>query len=158
MKFSVVPYYQELARRAGKDSEQKYLNAFNYGNKKIGGGVDIFWLNNSLRISAVEQISFLEKLYYNSLRVNEKNVEIVKKILPFKKFGDVIVKFKTGTGELPDKKYIGWLVGYIEKEKNVYLFAFNIEGKTFSEVKELRDEIPFEIFKFLKITEQPAYE
>jgi beta-lactamase class D len=153
IKYSVVPYYQELARRAGRDNEQKYLNLFDYGNKKIGSGVDIFWLDNSLKISAVGQISFLEKFYYYGLKVNEKNIDIIKKILQFKEFGSVRVKYKTGTGELPDKKYIGWLVGYIEKGKNVYLFAFNIEGKTFAETRGLRDEIPYEIFKFLKISE-----
>jgi len=151
IKYSIPPYFQELARRVGREKEQKFLNELDYGNKKIGDMVDYFWLDSSLKISAVEQISFLEKLYNCKVPFSEKNVNIVKKIIPFKEFGNVIVKFKTGTVELPSKKYIGWLVGYVEKEKNVYFFAFNIEANTFPEVKGLRDGIPFEIFRFLKI-------
>jgi len=44
-------------------------------------------------------------------------------------------------------------VGYVEKEKNVYLFAFNIEAKTFDEVRKLRDEKSRSILKHLKIIE-----
>ena len=33
----------------------------NYGNAKIGSDIDIFWLEGDLRISAYEQIKFLDK-------------------------------------------------------------------------------------------------
>ncbi|MCX6175065.1 MAG: penicillin-binding transpeptidase domain-containing protein [Ignavibacteriales bacterium] len=64
-----------------------------------------------------------------------------------------VLKYKTGTGTKEDGTFIGWLVGYVEKEKNVYLFAFNIEAKTFDEVRKLRDESSRAIFRKLKVLE-----
>jgi len=39
---SVVWYYQELARRVGKEKMQYYVDAVNYGNKDISGEIDNF--------------------------------------------------------------------------------------------------------------------
>lgn len=76
---------------------------------------------------------------------------ILLKILLCEKYGNSVLKFKTGTGNKQDDTWIGWLVGYVEKENNVLFFAFNIEAKTYDEVKQLRDTKPREILKDLKI-------
>ena len=34
IKYSVVPYYRELARRVGREKSRHYLNIFDYGNKQ----------------------------------------------------------------------------------------------------------------------------
>jgi beta-lactamase class D OXA-48 len=39
----------------------------NLGNEDVSGGVDHFWLDGPLRITAVQQIEFLKKLYLNQL-------------------------------------------------------------------------------------------
>jgi beta-lactamase class D len=153
IQFSVVPYYQELARRVGKTTMQKFLNEFSYGNKTIGKNVDRFWLDNSLKISADEQIEFLKKFYDYKLNISRRSIDIVKKIMPQEKYNKSLLKFKTGTGTKEDGNYIGWLVGYVEKENNVYIYAFNIEAKTYEEVKQLRDTKSREILKYLKIIE-----
>jgi beta-lactamase class D len=59
---SAVPVYQEIARRIGAERMQKYVDAFEYGNRNIGGGIDRFWLTGDLRISPLEQIAFVDKL------------------------------------------------------------------------------------------------
>jgi beta-lactamase class D len=81
IKYSVVWYYKELAKRVGENRMQKYIGAFNYGNKNISGGVDNFWLNNSLKISADEQIDFLKAFYTGTLPVSKRSTDIVKDIL-----------------------------------------------------------------------------
>jgi len=153
IKYSVVPYYQELARRIGNDQYKKWLDAISYGNQVIGENIDSFWLDNSLKISADEQIIFMKRFYDYRLPFSKRNVDIVKKILPEEKYKHSILKYKTGTGTKEDGVFLGWLVGYVEKEKNVYLFAFNIEAKTFDEVRKLRDEKSRSILKHLKIIE-----
>ena len=52
---SSVPYYQEVARRIGKDTMQTWLDSLSYGSKKITTRIDSFWLDNSLTISPDEQ-------------------------------------------------------------------------------------------------------
>jgi len=153
IKYSVVPYYQELARRVGREQYKKWLDAISYGNQVIGNNIDTFWLDNSLKISADEQIAFLKRFYNEVFPVSKRSIEIVKKIMSEEKYKHSILKYKTGTGTKEDGTYIGWLVGYVEKEKNVYLFAFNIEAKTFEQVRKLRDEKSRTILKKLKVLE-----
>lgn len=151
--YSVVPYFQELARRVGKNRMQYWLNKVSYGNKKIGSRIDRFWLDNSLQISADEQVEFLKKFYNRKLPFSKRAVDIVKAILPKENFGNVVIKSKTGTGKIDENHFIGWLVGYIEKGRDVYSFAFNVEGKNYDEAIALRNEIPKVIFKRLKLIE-----
>jgi beta-lactamase class D len=58
---SVVPVYQEIARRIGQERMQKYVDLFEYGNRDIGGGIDQFWLTGNLRIDPIEQIDFVDR-------------------------------------------------------------------------------------------------
>jgi beta-lactamase class D len=156
IQFSVVWYFQELARRVGREREQHWLDTLNYGNRTIGDKVDRFWLDNSLQISADEQVEFLKKLYDETLPFSKRSMKIVKNILSAEQIGKAIVKSKTGTAHFGDpvrgtEHFTAWLVGYIETGKNVYIFAFNVDGNDFDEVSSLRNSIPKEIMKKLGI-------
>ena len=50
-KVSAVPYFQEVARRIGKDTMQRSLDSLHYGTAKIKTRIDTFWLDNSLKIT-----------------------------------------------------------------------------------------------------------
>jgi beta-lactamase class D len=123
---SVVWYYQELARRVGKERMQKYVDAAGYGNHDITGNIDSFWLDGALRISANEQVEFLKRLYQDDLPFSRRNLRIVKDILVLEKTPFAQLSGKTGT-QLRVKPGVNWFVGYVEKEGNVYLFATNLE-------------------------------
>ena len=66
-KYSAVWFYQELARRIGEEKMQHYITLNHYGNEDISGGIDLFWLDGGLRISADEQIEILKKIYNNEI-------------------------------------------------------------------------------------------
>src|SRR4051795_8981422 len=83
---SAVPVYQEIARRIGAERMQKYLDAFEYGNRSIGGGIDRFWLTGGLRTSAFEQIDFVDRLRRGVLPVAKRSQEQVRDILPLTKY------------------------------------------------------------------------
>ena len=108
-------------------------------------------LDNSLKISAEEQIAFLKRFYDYKLPFSKRSVDIVKKIMPEEKYKKSVMKFKTGTGNKEDGTWIAWLVGYVEKKGNVYFFAFNIEAATFEKVDRLRNKISREVLKQSKI-------
>ena len=80
-KYSGVWYYQELARRIGEKKMQKYISSNHYGNEDISGGIDLFWLNGGIKISANEQIEMLKKLYHNKLEFSQRSMDIVKRIM-----------------------------------------------------------------------------
>ncbi len=53
IKYSVVWFYQELARRVGEERMQYYIDTVGYGNRDISGGIDRFWLVGGVENLAV---------------------------------------------------------------------------------------------------------
>ena len=146
IKYSVVWYYRELAKRVGEQRMREYLRKFHYGNQNISGGIDRFWLNRGLRISANEQIEFLKALYHEKLPVAPRAMQIVKEILVLEQTPDYTLRGKTGGGPQGEGgKYLGWFVGYLETKDNVYFFATNIDGESFAAVREPRLKITRQI-------------
>ncbi len=127
---SVVWYYQELARRIGEGRMQHSVRAFRYGNEDISGGIDRFWLTGGLRISAVEQVDFLRRLYRNRLGASTRTTDIVKDILVMEQKPHYRLSGKTGWAGFGDPQPgLGWLVGYVERDDLVAFFAMNIDIK-----------------------------
>jgi beta-lactamase class D len=122
---SVVWYYQEVARRIGKENMQRYVDAVGYGNKDITGDLDTFWLDGAIRISADEQVELLKRVYQGELPFSQRSIQMVKEMMVIETDGTYELSGKTGSG-LMDTLYIGWFVGYAEVDENVYVFAANI--------------------------------
>ena len=124
MKLSAVWFYQVLARRVGHDRMQQWVSKVGYGNQKIGGKNDIdkFWLEGELRITTQQQIQFLRRLYKNDLPFSARSISIVKDILTVEKTPDYSIRAKTGWDGS-----IAWYVGYLERGKNAYFFATNLD-------------------------------
>ena len=125
IQYSVVWYYQELARRVGKEKIKHYIEATGYGNRDISGQIDTFWLDGGLRISADEQIEFLKRLYQSDLPFSQRSMKIVKELLILEKANTYQLSGKTGSGQMGTFS-IGWFVGYVEEKGDVYFFASNI--------------------------------
>ncbi len=127
IKYSVVWYYQELARQVGKEKMQHYVDAAGYGNKDISGNIDSFWLDGGLRISANEQVEFLKRFYAGELPFSERSIKIVKELLVQEKTNTYILSGKTGS-VVRAATYQGWFVGYLESQGDVFFFATNMES------------------------------
>jgi beta-lactamase class D len=127
-RVSAVPYYQEVARRIGRDTLQFCLDSLRYGTKKIKGAVDSFWLNDSLKITPDEELGLVKKLYFNQLPFHRINQEIVKKAMLMEDKPEYRLSYKTGWGEKENGNNLGWVVGYIEENKHPYFFVLNIES------------------------------
>ena len=128
-RVSCVPYYQEVARRIGKDTMQQWLDTLSYGTKKIKSRIDTFWLDNSLKISPDEQLGLVKKLYFNQLPFNKLNQETVKRAMLFEDKPDYKLSYKTGLALNEKNKQLAWVVGWIEENKHPYFFVLNLEAK-----------------------------
>lgn len=126
MKYSVVPVFQQIARRVGAERMQKYVDAFDYGNRDIGGAIDRFWLDGNLRISPLEQIQFFARLCRRDLPVSARSLDLVADIVPVEKLKNAAIHAKTGT-VVRDKPVLGWLVGWADGGEDVAIFAMNID-------------------------------
>lgn len=144
IKYSVVWFYQELARRIGEDRMQAYVDSVQYGNRQIGKHIDDFWLVGDLRISPKQQIEFLKKLIAEDLPFQKNNIKVVKEILVEDSNETYVFRAKTGWADYGTP--VGWYVGYIELKGKTYVFANNLEIRGNQDARA-RKEIAKEIFK-----------
>lgn len=130
-RVSSVPYYQEVARRIGKDTMQFWLDSLSYGSKKITSAIDTFWLDNSLKITPDEQLGLVKRLYFDQLPFFKTYQEVVKRAMLFENNANYRLGYKTGWGRWDAKtgKTIGWMVGWIEENRHPYFFVLNIESR-----------------------------
>ena len=78
MQNSVNWYFQMLDQKADFDAIKEFYKRIGYGNHNLSGGVSEYWLESSLKISAVEQAELLRKLYTNEFQFDNQNVQAVK--------------------------------------------------------------------------------
>ena len=139
MPHSCVWFSQVLTKKMGDAKFFKYVKKLNYGNKDIKGdpnknnGLTNCWLSSSLKISAFEQIEFLENLINNRLPFFLHAQEMTKSIIFIGVLEDGWKLYgKTGSGyQLDDKKertqiHEGWFIGFLEKNGKYLVFAYHI--------------------------------
>ena len=127
-KESVVWYFRELANDIGAVRMQNYLQAIDYGNEDISGGLTQFWLGSSLQISAREQVRFLARLERGELPFSQDTRAIVYKNITVSEKNGAILMGKTGSRLQDGRLTLGWFVGIVKKPGGTYVFATNIEG------------------------------
>ncbi len=130
-RVSAAWYFQELARRLGPDRMARYVRQFDYGNADTSGGVDRFWLGNSLRISAEEQVHFLERLYEGRLGLSGRTTRLVKDIMLADQGSGWRLSAKTGACRADGEDVALWYVGFLEKGAEVYYFALEMGGREY---------------------------
>jgi beta-lactamase class D len=148
-KASAVPYYQEVARRIGKDTMQQWLDSLNYGTKKITTSIDKFWLDNSLKITPDEQLGLVKRLYFDKLPFNKTTQDIVKKVMVQESNANYTLAYKTGLGFKENGKLLGWMVGWIEENKHPHFFVLNMEGEHDLNMVAFRKKMLMDILKQL---------
>src|SRR5689334_24698170 len=122
-RVSSVPYYQEVARRIGKDTMQRWLDSLSYGTKKITTKIDTFWLDNSLKITPDEQLGLVKRLYFHKLPFFDTYEDIVKRAMLFDDNSNYQLSYKTRWGQNEKGNQLAWIVGWIEANKHPYFFV-----------------------------------
>jgi beta-lactamase class D len=120
-KCSCVWFYQELARRIGKEKYKEYFSKFPYGTLEENFELTTFWLDDSLKISAIEKVEFLKKVYDRSLPFSKLTFDALEKVMLVEKTQDFVLRAKTGWSQ-----GVGWFVGYVENNVDTSIFALNI--------------------------------
>jgi len=130
LRDSVVWYFRELAKMLGPERTQEYLDALDYGNRDISSGIDGYWLNRSLQISADEEVDFLWRMLNGELDIAPEAVQTVKDIIQQEETDTYRFYGKTGGGYINEVSglYLGWFMGFVERGEDVYVFALHIEG------------------------------
>ncbi|MEM8559738.1 MAG: penicillin-binding transpeptidase domain-containing protein [Bacteroidota bacterium] len=135
LRASAVWVFQDIARRIGETQMRGFVDRLGYGNQDIGGGIDLFWLNGALRVSATEQITLIEGLARGSLPISSPTQKAVRSMMTVER-GTLedgtpyVLRAKTGWANAPDPD-LGWWVGYVEHTTpdgpQRWAFALNID-------------------------------
>jgi len=146
MRNSAVWVYQQFARELGEERERQYLRKISYGNADPSGGIDTFWLSGNLRISAEEQVAFLQRLYRNELPFRVEHQRLVKDVMIVEADRNWILRAKTGwLGRVQPQ--VGWWVGWVEWPEGPVFFAINIDMPRGAEDLAKREGIAREVLK-----------
>ena len=116
MQGSVNWYFQSLDREAGTD----FFAEIGYGDGNLGDDPDSYWNGSGIKISALEQVELLIKLYRNDFGFSDANIEAVIEAI---ELNDAGLFGKTGTGRHADINIAGWFVGFVETRSNTYFIA-----------------------------------
>jgi len=153
-QFSCVPCYQEIARAIGAVKMNQYLDSLNYGEMEVTEtNIDLFWLEGSSKITQLQQIDFLKRLYLSQLPISERTEMIIKRMLLIEKKESYSLSGKTGWS-IRNGNNNGWFVGFIESNEQVFFFATNIvPEKQFNMTMfpKIRKEITQKAFQHLGV-------
>lgn len=149
-RVSAVPYYQEVARRIGKDRMEYWMDTVNYGAGskdtafQIKTAIDTFWLDNTLKLTPDEELGLVKMLYFNQLPFFKTYQEKVKRAMLFENETTYRLAYKTGWGKKENGNHLAWLVGWIEENNHPYFFVLNFESP------DINADIPAIRMKILK--------
>ena len=131
-RISCPPWYMELARRIGKDTMQHWLDTLGYAQRydkfKIKNNLDTFWLDNSAKVTADEQLGLVKKLYFDQLPFQKRPMRIVRSMMLMRDDANYKLSYKTGWGTLENGNQLGWVIGWIEENKRPYFFVLQVES------------------------------
>ncbi len=137
IKKSCVWYSQLLAVQLGAEKMQNYLRLLEYGNQDMSSGLTSAWLVSSLKISPREQAIFLQKMIREEMAISANAIRMTKSLLFVEELAGGWKLFgKTGFGKDANWE-IGWFVGWVEKEKNIFVFAYNIQDTKVDPAKRI---------------------
>lgn len=122
MRYSTLWVYQRFARHIGEPQARQFLSAIDYGNADPSAPTGDYWVDGNLRISAQEQLAFLQKLYRNQLPFALAHQRLVKDLMVNEADHDWILRAKTGW-----EGRHGWWVGWVEWHEGPVFFALHID-------------------------------
>jgi beta-lactamase class D len=139
---SVLWYYHALAKKAGLPAVTALVKQFGYGNADTSGGVAgprPFWIDGTLRISANEQVAFLQRLRDDRLGLSPRTAALTKQIMIAEQTPAWTLRAKTGACQpIGDTQVTMWYVGYVEKPAGVWYFALEMGDKDFERLFPVR--------------------
>ena len=132
---SCIWYFRQIIDEVGRDEIQSELIRLKYGNCDIsewdGSGINPmpdlngFWLGSSLKLSPLEQVRVLKKIFEGESIYSAEHVAILEEIMLVSEDTRKIYG-KTGSG--PDGE--AWFVGFAEENDTKKYFAVYLNDNT----------------------------
>ncbi|MGM0632199.1 MAG: penicillin-binding transpeptidase domain-containing protein [Pseudomonadota bacterium] len=128
-RLSAVPHYQSMLGELGITRVQSFIDEVGYGNRSVSGGVRQFWLNGGLRISPVEQVDFLLRLFRGDLPFSPETMAGVRSIMSAERGPEHHLHAKTGWAVTDTGLNTGWWVGRVKDSNSLWFFATVLQSR-----------------------------
>lgn len=128
LKEDSISYFQELARRIGRDTLVKWIDTLSYGNKNTTGPVDSLGLTGAMKISPDEQLGLVKRMFFNQLPFQPRTQEVVRSAMIRESNSRYDLAYISGEALDSGDRKVGWVVGWVEESVHPYFFVLNIEG------------------------------
>ncbi|HDR2429821.1 TPA: beta-lactam sensor/signal transducer BlaR1, partial [Staphylococcus aureus] len=124
---SVNWYFERISNQLSKNYTSDQLKQLNYGNKNLGS-YKAYWLEDSLKISNLEQVIVLKNMMEQNNHFSKNEKKQLSSSLLIRKNENYELYGKTGTGIVNGKYNNGWFVGYVITNHDKYYFSTHVNS------------------------------
>ena len=125
---SVNWYFERISNQLSKNYTSDQLKQLNYGNKNLGS-YKAYWLEDSLKISNLEQVIVLKNMMEQNNHFSKNEKKQLSSSLLIRKNENYELYGKTGTGIVNGKYNNGWFVGYVITNHDKYYFSTHLSDE-----------------------------
>lgn len=127
-----IVFFQALANSIGRDTMQKWMDTLGYARRYDTPRIaqlDQFWLNNSLHITADEQLGIVKRLYFDQLPFQRRTHSIVSDLMLVVDSADFKLAYKLSETRNADSTRVLWLQGWKEIRQHPHFFVIQLRSK-----------------------------
>ena len=116
-------YYQQLIQQIGRTSLLQEIDSIHYGKGIVSANMDSFWRDESLLITADEQLGFIKQLYFKSLPFQKRSQELFSKMILKEQNSNYKLSYLVATDTALGNQ--AWVIGYVEENLHPYFFVLH---------------------------------
>lgn len=136
-------YFDTVSRSLDRALVQQFTARSGYGNADTSDGAErgSYWYDGRLRISANEQVRFLQRLHNGELGLSARTTGLIRQVAQVEETPRWRLVAKTGACRgVGEDAATHWYVGWVEKSDNTYYFALRLAADGFDPA--LRERVP----------------
>lgn len=126
-------YYQQLVKQIGRNEILLEIDSIHYGKGIVSANMDSFWRDESLLITADEQLGFIKQLYFKGLPFQKRSQELFSKMILKEANSNYKLSYLVATDNALGNQ--AWVVGYIEENLHPYFFVLHTSATDGNDLK-----------------------
>jgi beta-lactamase class D len=126
-------YYQQLVKQIGRNEILQEIDSIHYGKGIVSANMDSFWRDESLLITADEQLGFIKQLYFKGLPFQKRSQELFSKMILKEANSNYKLSYLVATDNALGNQ--AWVVGYIEENLHPYFFVLHTSATDGNDLK-----------------------
>lgn len=144
---SCVWYFREIIDEIGQETMEKELNRLKYGNHDISDwegrlntnnsnrALTGFWIESSLKISPMEQVQVMERIFGSDTVYKRESIEQLKQVMLVTDYEtEQLIYGKTGMGKVAGTVVDSWFTGFVDGVEEDFYFCIYLGETTGAEV------------------------